>query len=99
MSIYHRPAKRNLGAEAKHIEIKDLPSEMKDLARLIGLEPALKVIAHYSGETIYVPKYTNMLLGLRNRLIQKEFDGRNLRALAAKYNLSTKHIRNIISKK
>lgn len=90
---------RELGPEAKHITITDLPSEMRAIAKIIGLESAIKLIFNFSGESIYIPKYKTITLNLRNMLIRREFDGTNVKALAAKYNLSTRHTRIIIQQK
>lgn len=99
MSTYHKGEDRAAGPKLKQIFHGDLPPEMREIANLVGLENTVNLIAHYSGQAVYFPKYETATLKLRNRRIYQEFDGSNVRALAKKYNLSQRHIRKILEQK
>ena len=78
------------------IRINDLPGEVREIARLIGLAPALKLVTEYSGEMVYIPKYEAITRALRNKAILAEATGKNYKELARKFNLTTRVIRTII---
>jgi Mor family transcriptional regulator len=66
------------------------------LVEVAGLETAKKIVAALGGDSLYVPKVESIIRLARNRRINKEFTGFNHKALAAKYDLTTRHIRKII---
>lgn len=82
--------------ETYEIKISDLPGEIREIAKLVGLKPALKIATEYSGETVYIPKYDAITRAVRDRAIRAEFDGGNWKALARKFNLTTRLIRQIV---
>lgn len=99
MSLCHNDASLEERPRVKHISLGDLPSEMKEIAQIIGLEGTVKLIARYNEQAIYFPKYETITLKMRDKVIRQEFDGNNIRALATKYNLSTRYIRYILRQK
>jgi len=66
------------------------------LVEVAGLETAKKIVAALGGDSLYVPKVESVIRMARNRRIYKEFTGFNQKALAIKYDLTTRHIRKII---
>ncbi len=68
------------------------------LVEVVGLEMAKKIVAALGGDAVYVPKVESVIRMARNRRICKEFTGFNHKDLAAKYDLTTRHIRKIIDK-
>ena len=78
------------------IRISDLPGEVREIAKLIGLQPALQLSHTYSGECVYFPKIEAITRAVRDRAIIAEYNGRNIKELAHKFNLSTRGIRMII---
>lgn len=81
------------------ILISDLPGEIQVIAKLIGLNPTLKLAARYSGEALYIPKYDAITRAVRDRAIKVEFTGTNHKELARKFNLTSRIIRKIINGK
>ena len=81
------------------IRISDLPGEIQVIAKLIGLNPTLKLAARYSGEALYIPKYDAITRAVRDRAIKAESTGANHKELARKFNLTSRIIRKIINGK
>lgn len=80
-------------------EITDKDFDDDSMALLVevaGLETAKKIVAALGGDSLYVPKVESVIRLARNRRINKEFTGFNHKNLAAKYDLTTRHIRKII---
>lgn len=75
---------------------KDLPEPYDHICRLIGLEGTKELARELGGEMLYLPKIDTILKLTRTRLIQNEFDGYNYVALAKKYGLTSKWIRQIV---
>jgi len=78
---------------------EELTDDMKKVSDLIGFEAVMLLIKTYSGERIYLPKYQSVYRLARNREIIKNFDGRNIRQLSRKFQLTHTHIRNILKMK
>ncbi|MFH2064968.1 MAG: Mor transcription activator family protein [Pseudomonadota bacterium] len=79
------------------IKIDDLPDDLADIARIIGLDAVLKLVDARGGESIYIHKADRVAREARDRKICKEFDGRNYSDLAQTYKLSTSQIRVILN--
>ena len=78
------------------IGINDLPGEIREMAKIIGLKSALKLVAEYGGESVYFHKYDAITRAVRDRAIRAEFNGTNQKELARKFNLTSHTIRQII---
>ncbi len=77
------------------IKIEDLHPTYQMIARIIGIENALKLGREIGGEALYLPKLdSNMspLLKLRNKRICAEFNGSNIMQLGRKYNVTSTRI-------
>lgn len=77
----------------------DLTPEQRELADLLGMDMFLKLVQQCGGTNLYIPKADTIGRTARNAMIQAEFTGYNIKALACKYKLSEVQIRSIIAKK
>ncbi len=80
----------------KSVGVSDIPETYQPVANLIGLDNFLKMCRYAMGDEIYFPMQESILRNARNRLIIQEYNGHNLAELSKKYNLTAKHIRNIV---
>lgn len=85
--------------EQHQIGLNDFPPDYREIARVIGLDSALKLIQKFSGVQIYIPSYDTVIRPVRDRAIRAEFDGTNFKRLAVRYGLSESHTRQIIKNK
>jgi Mor family transcriptional regulator len=85
---------------ANRQDIRDaLTPDTIDLLDIIGFELFMKVLEVFSGGSLYFPKKESVSRLVRNKMIRDEYDGSNIKILAAKYNISTRHIRVILKQK
>ena len=75
----------------------DLSDECRQIAEVIGMDALLALVAARGGECVYLPKYESLAAASRNRQIRAEFNGRNYRDLAKRYNLTVRWVREIVS--
>lgn len=78
------------------IEMGDLTEDYQEVARIIGLENAIELSRKMGGEQIHIPMLHRVLGGAKYRLILKEFNGFNFRALAHKYGYTERWIREVV---
>lgn len=76
----------------------DLPESYQGVARVVGIENAVRLAEHLGGLNFYFPQADKMLRAKRNELIRKEFNGVNYKDLAQKYHLSEIQIREITAR-
>jgi Mor family transcriptional regulator len=76
---------------------EDLPEVYQEMAEVIGVEATVGLARIYAGTSVYFPKLERALLGLRNQVIRREFDGANIRSLARRWGLSARHVRHIVN--
>lgn len=82
----------------KDITLEMLPDgTSKEIAEVIGLDNLLRFSEQFGGTEIYIPKLDRILGPLRNKLIFQEFNGKNAAALAKKFHISSRRIRDIAS--
>lgn len=79
------------------IRIEDLPPEFRAVAEEIGLSAAVRLVRARGGEEVYVPKEDSVSRAARNRAILAEFNGKNYRELARRYDLTVKTIRQVVA--
>ena len=79
------------------VEMEDLFGEQLELAECIGIDAYRNLVQVYAGQSVYVAKVETILIDKRNTAIRREYNGRNVRALAIKYNLSESTIRLLVS--
>ncbi len=80
----------------KYMELSDVPETYQPIVRLIGLDAFLKLCSYGSGSEIYFPMQETIYKKVRNKLILREYNGYNHIQLSKKYNLTAKHIMNIV---
>lgn len=80
-----------------NMKAEDLKGVYQEFANLLGLDAAEKIHAAFRGQQITFPVqlYNPDFIA---RLILSEYDGHNVKALAAKYGYSEKWIRILIRK-
>lgn len=81
-----------------NVTVDDIPESYRDIADAIGVQNFLKLLKVVGGTTLYLPLQISVVREARNRLINREYDGTNLKELARKYNLCELWIKHIISK-
>lgn len=55
-----------------------------------------RIATHFRGSPIYVRKTNDTAIAFRNTNIYREFNGKNMRHICQKYDLSAQHIHRII---
>lgn len=91
-----------VAAEQKWLEeipVEQLPEAVQVLARVIGVEAAVKLSEELGGTSFYFPKIDRLLQRVRDKKIRQEFSGYNCRELALKYHLSENWVRKIVTGK
>ena len=83
---------------APEIDDDDIPEITRTLVELIGYDETLRIIAYFGGQSLYVPKWERAFKALRDRRINREFDGFNHKQLARQYGVSESTIRLIVGK-
>lgn len=79
------------------VKAETLPEVYQEIAAIIGVENTVYLAQVYAGSSVYFPKLERALLSMRNQVIQREFDGANLKSLARRWNLSVRHLRCIVN--
>lgn len=80
------------------IRVEDLPRCTAALAAEIGLAAVVAVHRRLGNSRgrIFIPGIKSIERKARNRTIRREFTGANHEELAARYRLTTRHIRSIL---
>lgn len=68
---------------------------LEKLAEVVGMDAAIKLCEAYGGETVYIPMMKTVKSRAVRDKIRREYDGMNIVALAKKYNLSARRVRQI----
>ena len=77
-----------VGKWTDSLTIEMLPEQYQPLAEILGVQPLLKLAEQYGGASLYIPKVEALVKALRDKRIQKEYNGYNAKVLAQKYELS-----------
>lgn len=75
-----------------------LPAQHQQLMSIIGIDAMMALCKSLGGTYYYIPKLDVILRNARNKLMQSEFNGGNVKELALKYELSTVQVYAIVSK-
>ena len=78
------------------VELEDLSEEQRAIVELVGWEMYKQLVLHYGGQSLYIAKADTIMRNARDREIVAEFNGSNYSALAIKYNLSIRAVRDIV---
>lgn len=81
------------------VTVEDLPESYREIARIAGVENAVRLSQALGGLSYYFPQIDGILRRKRDEAIRQEFTGNNHRALARKYRLSEVWIRDIVERK
>ena len=84
-----------VGKWTDSLTIEMLPEQYQPLAEILGVQPLLKLAEQYGGASLYIPKVEALVKALRDKRIQKEYNGYNAKELAQKYELSVTWVLNI----
>lgn len=87
-----------MDSDSEAVKFEDLHPTYQHVARIVGVEAALKLGAEFSGLSLYFPtvsRKSQHLRSARDRRIIREFDGTNVKPLAVKFHLSVVWIRNL----
>lgn len=88
-----------MGSEwIKDIALADLPEIYQEVARVVGVEGAIRLSELFGGQVVYFLKIDSLLRKKRNATIRREFNGSNHKELAKKFGLSEQQIRNIVQR-
>ena len=84
----------------KELRLEDLSGSSLELAEAIGMEGFIRLVDNYEGTSnLYVPKASELIRPVRDELIRREYNGKNVIALARKYSLTHRSIREIVKDK
>lgn len=75
---------------------EELPEPYSTIANLIGVENTLILASKLGGESLYLPRLSTLHRQIRDRRIQEEFTGYNIRQLARKHHISAKRVQQIV---
>lgn len=73
----------------------ELDEKNRELLSILGIEKYLDFVRMYEGTRIYINMYDEIIKKARDNRIKKEYNRRNIRELAVKYNLTDERIRQI----
>ncbi len=76
----------------RETHLEDIAETYRPVAEIVGVERFVRLSEYACGDEIYFPKPENILVPARNRRIQVEYNGYNIKQLAEKYELTTKQI-------
>ena len=84
----------------KELRLEDLSGSSLELAEAIGMEGFIRLVDNYEGTSnLYVPKASELIRPVRDELIRREYNGKNVIALARKHSLTDRSIREIVKDK
>lgn len=81
----------------KVLPLEQLPEPYRLIAHEAGIESAMILANLFQGTGTYFPKLDTLLVDLRNKQIRDEFDGKNHKELARKYDLTERWIYEVVS--
>lgn len=83
---------RARGGQRVHVPLND--SEW--LQSLLGSEATRTLCERWGGQVLDLPKYDKIAVQLRNAAIREEHEALSLNALASRYDLTRRHIQNVV---
>lgn len=79
------------------VTMDDLRGNDRELAEVVGLEGFKGLVRTYGGSTrLYVPMADMVAIPVRDKMIRTEYNGDNIQELARRWNLSERHIQEIV---
>ena len=80
----------------EYIKLEDIPQELVGVANFMGIDKFIEFCNEYGGIAIYFPSKKTLFRNSRNREIINRYNGKNIKDLARKFEISEVQIRNII---
>ena len=80
----------------EYIKLEDIPQELVGVADFMGIDKFIEFCNEYGGIAIYFPSKKTLFRNSRNREIINRYNGKNIKDLARKFEISEVQIRNII---
>lgn len=80
----------------KDLTLDDLQENHREIADAVGLEGLKLLCEAFGGSGIYVPQYRELVKNKVYSSIYEEYNGSNIKALAAKYDVSESTVYNIV---
>lgn len=74
----------------------DLPEPYSTIAELIGVDNTLLLVSKMGGEHLYLPRLSTLRRQVRDKNIQNEYTGYNIRQLARKYRISVRRVQQLV---
>lgn len=81
-----------------NVLMEDIPYNLHTMADIVGMEKFLQICKMYGGSCVYIPVYSKMIMGDRNRRIIEEYNGKNLDRLRVRYDLSKEQVKYVLRK-
>lgn len=81
------------------LTLDDLQENHREIAEVVGVDGLKLLSAVFGGSSIYIPQYKELVKNRVYKHIYEEYDGSNIKKLAAKYDVSESTVYNIIRDK
>ena len=78
------------------LTVDDLEEQYRAIARAVGLDGLKRLCNHFGGSSIYIPQIRKLIENRRETAIYREYDGANIKQLAARYGVSESTVYNIV---
>lgn len=76
--------------------LDDISETYRPVVEIIGIECFIELSEYARGDQLYFPKTETIIAPARNRRIKAEYNGYNEKELADKYELTVRHVSNIL---
>lgn len=77
------------------VRMEDLSDESLEIVDLLGMDTFKALVCNYGGSEPYIPRLESVVLNARNRRIKAEYSFSNEDALARKYHISARRVREL----
>lgn len=81
-----------------NVIMDDIPYNLHTMADIVGIESFLHICKMYGGSSIYIPVYSKMIMGDRNRRMVRDYNGKNIDRLRVRYDLSKEQVKYVLRK-
>ncbi len=78
------------------LTMDDLEEQYRMIAQVVGLDGLRRLCDQFGGSSIYIPQRRKIIENRRETAIYREYDGGNIKQLAAKYEVSESTVYNIV---
>lgn len=78
------------------LTLDDLEEKYRAIAEVVGMEGLKKLCDHFGGSNIYIPQNKQLIGNRREITIYREYDGSNIKQLAARYGVSESTVYNLV---